>query len=213
MKKIILIAAILFLSTVSFAQTKGNSYVSAIIGAEFGTQKTTLSSGSISESESQPLTTSFSIGAEYGYFISNNLKLGAALYVPFSSTPTSKDDGEWLKNSTIGIGVVPNISYYHRINGNFYYTPEIGVNIEFGKYNQQLASNHSYNSNYNGWGIYLDIISFEFKISEKFALGVNIGSLGYSSVNMKDKKSDYEITVSSFKCNLNEAQVHARFYF
>ena len=48
---------------------------------------------------------------------------------------------------------------------------------------------------------------------EKFALGVNIGSLGYSSVNMEDKKSDYEITVSSFKCNLNEAQVHARFYF
>lgn len=197
----------------SFAQSKGDSYVSATIGLEFGSQKTTTTIGSLSVSESQPLATSFSLGAEYGYFVSNNLRLGFAIQVPYTCTPTTKDNDEWLKTKTVGIGFNPNVSYYFQIKDNFYYTPEIGCYYELGNYKESLTSNTSYDNNYTGWSVYLNLLSFEFKVSKDFAIGVNLGTLQYITSKIKDKDTDTEINVSRFNCAFNKAGAHARFYF
>ena len=213
MKKIILIVTLGVLSTALYAQSKGNSYVSATVGFEFGNQENKVSVGSFSESETQPLASTFVIGTEYGYFIEDNFKLGLGLCLPITSSPVGKDDDEWLKSKTVGFGINPNVAYYARVNDNFYYVPELGVNFEFGDYEQEISLRESYNTDYKGWAVYLSILSFEFKVSKSFALGLNMGTLGYSSLSMKDDETDTTIDISSFKCDFNSADIHARFYF
>lgn len=48
MKKLFLIVSLYFLSTMSFAQSKGDQHISMTLGFELGTQKTELGVGSIS---------------------------------------------------------------------------------------------------------------------------------------------------------------------
>lgn len=213
MKKITFIITGLLFSTITFAQTKGDSYISGTISAEFGTQETEVSNGSLSDSESQPLTTSFDIGVEYGYFVTDNFRLSIGAYVPFTKTPLSKENGEWLNSSTIGFGINPNIAYYVRITDKLYYTPEIGGYYEFGDYEQDLSSSKSYKTDYTGWSAYLSFLSLEYRVYKNFAIGANIGGINYSSVEMNDKDSGTDISISQFKFNLNKAEINVRMYF
>ena len=213
MKKIILIVSWGVLSTALFAQSKGDSYVSATMGFEFGSQENKVSVGSFSESESQPLASTFGIGVEYGYFVDDNFRLGIGLYLPITSTPTGKDDDEWLKSKTVGFGINPNVACYAHVTDNFFYTPELGVNFEFGDYEQEITLRESYNTDYKGWAVYLSLISFEFKVSKSFALGLNMGTFQYASLSIKDDETDTTIDVSTLKCDFNNVEIHARFYF
>ena len=90
MKKVLFIALCL-LSTVSFAQSKGDSYTSLKFGFEFGQQKTKIAQG---VSESQPTASSLSVAVEYGYFVANNFSIGLALICPYTSTPSAKSNNE-----------------------------------------------------------------------------------------------------------------------
>ena len=212
MKKLLFIALCL-LSTVSFAQSKGDHYFSGTLGFEFGTQKTKLAVGSISESASSPLAASFSIGAEYGHFVCKNFKLGIGLYLPYSYNPLQKHNDEWLKSTTFGVGVNPNISYYVRINDYLYYTPELGGLFEYGNYSEDLSDDSTYKTNCIGWGVYLSLLSFEVKVSDDYALGFSMGALEYSAARIKNKEIDTKLTTSVFKCNFSKASIHFRAYF
>lgn len=213
MKKFFLIVSLCFFSTVSFAQSKGDQFFSATLGFEFGTQKTKLAVGSISESASNPLAASFSIGAEYSYFVCKNFKLGIGLYLPYSYTPLQKQNDEWLKSTTFGVGINPNISYYARINDYLYYTPELGAAFEYGNYSEDLSYYSSYNTRCIGWGAYLNLLSFEVKASDDYALGFSMGALEYSAARIKNKDTDTKLTTSVFRCNFNKASIHFRVYF
>lgn len=213
MKKFFLIVSLCFLSTVSFAQSKGDQYLSGTLGFEFGTQKTELAVGSISESTSTPLAALFSIGAEYSRFVCKNFKLGIGLYLPYSYNPLQKHNDEWLKSTTFGVGVNPNISYYVRINDYLYYTPELGGLFEYGKYSEDLSDDSTYKTNCIGWGVYLSLLSFEVKVSDDYALGFSMGALEYSAARIKNKEFDTKLTTSVFKCNFSKASIHFRAYF
>lgn len=213
MKNSIFTFLFVLITTTSFAQKSGEMYISGNIGAEFGKQKVTLSNGSYSISEDQPLASSFSIGVEYGCFATDNFRLSIAAQIPYSSTPTSKDNNEWLNNSTIGFAINPNIAYYVRISERFYYTPELGAFFEFGNYKQELSSNESYTTQYSGWGTYLTLIAFEFRVNEKIAIGTSIGNISYASVVMKEKDTKTDMTANQFKFSLNDVGVNVRFYF
>ena len=212
MKKVLFIALCL-LSTVSFAQSKGDQHFSMTLGFEFGTQKTELGVGSISESTSSPLATSFSVGMEHSYFVCKNLKLGIGIYLPYSHTPLQKQNDEWLKSKTFGVGFNPNISYYARINDYLYYTPELGGVYEFGAYYEDLSSDNTYKTDCIGWGVYLNLLSFEAKISDDYALGFSMGALEYSAARIKNKDTNTKLTTSVFRCNFNKASIHFRVYF
>ena len=210
MNKLYLIIPIMLFSMTSFAQTKGDMYISGYISAECSMQQTTLPDGSHSTSAYHPLNSSFGLGIEYGYFVINNFRLSLALSMPFSSVPTSEENGKWLKNSTIGFGINPNISYYLILADRFYYTPEAGVAFEFGSYYEKLSSSTSYKSGYWGWQVYLTLISFEFRISEILAIGASMESLRHSSTRYE---SDPYPAFSQFNFNLNNADIYIRFYF
>lgn len=213
MKKLLTLSAMLFMSIAMFAQNRGDMYIAGSIGASFGNQKSDYFDGAYTTTSNQPLTTSFNLQAEFGYFVADNLRLALALGVPFSSSPSSKSGDTWLKTNTIGLQINPNIAYYVIITDRLYYTPEIGGSFEFGSYKEDMTTSSSYNANYTGWDVYAHLLALEFRVSQKFAIGVGIGSISYGYAKIKDKSSTRYAGNGQFRFALNDAGVHARFYF
>ena len=214
MKRIILLS-ILLCGTLSLsAQNKGDKYLAGSFGLSFGNQEQELSNGAVSTTTSQPLSTSFNLMGELGYFIADNLRVGLALGVPFNSSPSNQtDDGTWLKTNTLGFQINPSIAYYVKMAENLYYTPEIGGSYEIGSYKEQLTKNNTYNADYSGWDLYFHFLAMEYRVNEKFALGVGIGTLGYVNAKVTDKDTDAFLGTSQLVFDFNSASVSARYYF
>ena len=215
MKKLILLSLAIMLSVISYAQLKGEKYVSGTAAFSAGTTKVIVSDGMNSTESTTPSNTTFQVGGEFGYFIADNVRLGVALSIPVTSTPTSEDEnGRWLRTTTFGLSLNPNIAYYMKITDRIFYTPEIGLTYEFGLYNQKLSSADRYRDGYSGWSIYLSYASFEFRATEKLAVGLNVGAMQYIPLLMiKDRETDSYIATSDFKFNLNSAAISVKMYF
>ncbi len=213
MKRILVISALLLGSIAMSAQSRGEKYIAGSIGASFGSQNSEFYDGSYTTTANQPLSTTLSIQAEFGYFVADNLRLALAIGVPFTSSPTSQSGSTWLKTNTLGFQINPNIAYYVKLADRLYYTPEIGGAIEFGTYKEEMTASSSYNASTFGWDIYANLLAFEFRVSPKFALGVGVGSISYVKAKINDKSSSAYISNGQFHFNLNDAAVHARLYF
>ena len=214
MKRIILLSILLCGTFALSAQNKGDKYLSGSFGLSFGNQEQEISNGAVSTTASQPLSTTFNVIGEVGYFIADNLRVGLALGVPFNSSPSNQtDDGDWLSTKTLGFQINPSIAYYAKMAENLYYTPEIGGSYEIGSYKEQLTKNNTYNADYTGWNLYFHFLAMEYRVNEKFALGVGIGTLGYVSAKVKDPDSDAFLGTSQFVFNFNSTSVSVRYYF
>lgn len=214
MKRILLIAALLCGTLSLFAQNKGDKYFAFSLGAGFGDQKQELSNGALSTTASQPLTTSLSLQGEIGYFIADLFRVGLALGVPFTSTPsTEADNGDWLMTKTVGLQINPSIAYYVPLADNLYYTPEVGGAYEIGSYKEELTTTNTYNADYTGWDLYLHFLALEYRVNEKLALGVGVGALSYVKATVTDKDTDASLSTSQFQFLLNSGSVNVRFYF
>ena len=213
MKKLLIALAALFTCVALSAQTKGEKYIAVSAGASFGSETVTAHSASYTNTEKNPLASNLSAMGEFGYFVADNVRLALAVGVPFTSSPKSKtEDNIWLLNNTIGIQINPNIAYYVKLANNFYYTPEIGFSYEFGSYKEEMTGSVSMNLKYNGWDVYANILSLEFRVSKKLAIGANVGNISYASLKITEKGSADYIKYGQFKFNLNSASVHIRFY-
>lgn len=213
MKRIFLVAVVALFSAAVSAQNKGEMYVAGSISASFGSQNSELYTGGISTTSNQPLGTSLNLQGEFAYFVANNLRLSLALGVPFSSSPTNKDGNTWLYTKTVGFQINPNIAYYVRLADRFYYTPELGFSYEIGSYKEDQAANVSYNADLSGWDVYAHILAFEFRATQRFALGVMVGSLSYANAIIKDRSSDAYLGNGQFMFNFNSGGIAARIYF
>ena len=212
MKKILLAAAALFVCVALSAQSKGEKYIAVSVGASFGSENVESYDGAYTTNTSSPLTTSFNVMGEFGYFIADNLRLALALGVPYSSTPTTKSGNTWLRRNTIGFQINPNIAYYVRLADNFYYTPEVGFSYQFGGYKEDMTTSTSMNLNYSGWDVYANILALEFRVSEKLAIGAGVGAVSYSTVKYTEKGAAEYIKDGQFRFDLNSASVHVRLY-
>lgn len=214
MKKYLLSLAALCCSVAMFAQEKGEMYISGTLDFSVGTQTSILTSGSISESVQNPLTTSFAVGTEYAYFAAKNLRIALALSYGMSSEPTEKVDNKWYKTNTNLFQINPNIAYYVKLADRFYYTPEIGVSFGFGNIKQPITTTSTYTSPYSSWDVYANLIAFEFRVSQHFAMGCGYGSISYLSAKITDtdNKSN-NIKNNTFKLDLGTAGLYARYYF
>lgn len=208
MNRLILTALVMFVGMTLSAQQKGDLYLSGLMSASAGKQIYQLDDEEEFGLDSQPTQASFGIGTELGLFVKDNVRLGFAFSMPFSSTPYDYEDGEWLKIKTIGFGFNPNISYYVKLTNNLYYTPEFGVSMEAGTIKEPLSSAEKHIDGYFGWHVYLSFLAFEFKVSDSFSLGAGVGSFGYASL----KELQCDITTSQFSFSLNSASLSARFY-
>lgn len=214
MKKLIICLATICCSILVTAQEKGEMYVGGYLGLNLGSQKTTVSSGSFSESENMPLSSLFSINAEYGYFIAKNFRLSLAVGYSITGEPNDQFNGKWFKTETNLFSVNPNISYYVKLADKFYYTPEIGVTCGWGTIKTPLSSSSTYNTPCTSLDIYANLTAFEYRVSQHFSLGCTYGYVGYGSLKGTDQEEKSEtIRVDIFNFKLGTAGICARYYF
>ena len=212
MKRIIIAAATLFACIALSAQSKGEMYIAASLGASFGSENVESYDGSYTTNTSNPLSTSFNVMGEFGYFIADNVRLALALGVPYSTSPTTQSGSTWLQRSAVGLQINPNIAYYVKLADNFFYIPEVGFSYESGTLKDDITTSTSLNLNYNGWDVYVNILALEFRVCPKLAIGVGFGSVSYSSVKYTEKGAVEYIKDGQLRFNLNDASVHVRFY-
>jgi hypothetical protein len=213
MKKLLFFAVSMFAAVASFAQDKGDLYVSGSIALDLGTQTTTLSSGGSSISASQPLSTELDFAVECGYFVADNLKVGLACCVPFLSSPTSQLDGTWLSQDTAAFTLNPNVAYYLRLADNLYYTPEVGFAFNFGSVKDHLPKTDTSSTPFWGWDVYANLLALELRVTDKIAIGAVVGSLLYGSAITSSDDLKVQTSVNQFKFNLNKTSLHFRYYF
>lgn len=213
MKKTIKIIIVLLLCSISsYAQQKGDMYFGISANASFGSMNYSAYDGGYYQETQKPEGTSLGIQIEGSCFITDNFRLSLAIGIPFVSSPTKSNDNEWEKVKTIGIQINPNVAGYFKLADRFYYTPELGTYIELGTFafNSQFLT--PYETNYTGWGIYLHFFALEFRITEKIALGANIGSISYTSANSKDRDPMNTLQYKNTHFSLNDSSISLRFY-
>ena len=189
MKKIISLVALTILSFAAVAQTKGDKYVGIGLGCSL--QKS--DNAGIVKSSIQ-----FAGQSELAFFPSDNFRLAVAFGANYLS-------GIESSQVSLGFYLNPALSYYFKVANGIYYTPELGAIFEKGS----IKTNSYYPGDvypYNGFGAYLDILSFEVRINNEVAIGMNMGVLSVSSI----KVSNSSPTQLSLK--LNSGSLVLRYY-
>ena len=212
MKRFLVVAVAVFVCVALSAQSKGDKYIALSASASFGSQNAEAYDGNYTSSQDSPLTTTACGQAEFGYFVSNNVRLALCLGVPYTSSPSQLSGSTWLKTKTVGFDINPNIAFYVPLADRLYYTPEIGFSYESGSYQEDVSASITYKADYSGFDIYASILALEFRATDKLAIGVGIGSIARVTAKIKDPETSNYLKTNQFKCDLNSASVHLRFY-
>ena len=213
MKKLPLLIGLIALSIGAFAQSKGDMYVVTSIDASLGK----MSSYEIYNNQPihfsrQPMNTEVGLEIGFGYFVTNGfrLELGVSGYI--DKSPREQVSTDWLNNFSRGILLNPNISYYFKLADRFYYTPEVGVSFDFGKYTYEESIYQWLSYPYRGFSLYANLLAFQFKVTPRFSLGVVAGDLQYGHLKYFD--ADEPCFVSeALRFRWNSGSIGAYFYF
>lgn len=175
MKKIcICLLAILSTSVLcASAQTKGEMFVGGNLG---------ISTTSIIVDGESSTGLNFNIAPEFGYFVADNLKIGASISYGI----------EFADYANHSLTILPNIAYYVKVCDKFYYTP--GVELGF-------AAAFSDGLSMPGFGLGLNLGSFELRPTEKFGISMNLLSLSYVVLTYNNK--DYGVRFNRNAVNFN----------
>lgn len=213
MKRIAISFALCLAGICAAAQHQGDKYIGIGVAVDIQNMKSKDSSP-YAKTYTEPATTTFAFQGEIGYFFADYFKLALGVGLPYLSTPTAKTaDGKWLHNKTIGVQFNPSISRYARITDDFYYAPEIGGALEFGKVRQDQPSGEKESRGYYGWTLYFQFLSFEYRINSTVALGIGVGSLSHSYARVKEKEGDSFSQTSQTGFKFNDGSLALRFYF
>lgn len=215
MKKIAFIIGLVFLSAIGFSQNKGEKYIVTNANVSFGSLSSEVTDGHQSVVSKKPLNTNLGIGAGFGYFVANNFRLELCLSGYSSSNPTEKTGEVWLKDKYMGFGVNPNLSYFIKLADGFFYTPEIGMNLGWGKNTYEQSTSQSTKYNYMDYAFYANVLSFQYRINQSFALGIVVGDVSYRirKYNINADIDNGHYNVNQFIFNLNSGGIYAHFYF
>lgn len=215
MKKLFLFISFVALSTIGFAQNKGEKYFVTSANVSFGNLSSEVTDGYQSVVSKKPLSTNFGLGVGFGYFVAKNFRLELCLSGYIDSNPIEKSGEVWLKDKYKGFGVNPNLSYFVRLAEGFYYTPEVGVNFGWGKNTYEQSTSQSTNYNYNAFDFYANLLAFQYRVNRVFALGIVVGDVSYRirNYNVNANVADGHYKVNQFMINLNSGSVFANFYF
>ena len=213
MKRAVISFALCLSGICALAQEKGDVYFGIGLGVELGDMKSK-DSGTYAKTNKEPLTTTLIFQGEIGYFFADYFKLALGVGLPYVSIPTVKTaESKWLRTKTVGVQVNPSISKYVKITDGFYYTPEFGGALEFGKVRQDLSSSEKESRGYYGWTLYFQFLSLEYRVNRNIALGFGLGSVSHSYVRVKEKEGDSFSQTSQTGFKFNDGSLALRFYF
>ena len=210
MKKIFLLVCIVVLSMSVYAQKKGDKYIAPSLAVSFGKQYATYTTSYEVYHASKPYDISLTPSCEFGFFPANNFRIGLFFGIPFSAYPSSQDEqdeSKWDFDYTLGIAFNPNMAYYVRITDRLYYTPEIGFKYELWNsfdYIEEIFELELYRS----ISVYVNLFDLEFRVNEKLAIGVGLGSFYYTHV----KELGSHLSNSLWYFSFNHSMVSVRFY-
>ena len=189
MKKLILSFVLAIgMITSGFAQQEGDQTFGFSFGYNTSTSTTMISMGSESAKETTPGNKIFAVSAEYGKFISDNIRVGVGLAYDVTSQEGSED-------STDTLIIAPNLAYYIPIADNLYYTPAVTVGYASANYNSS-DDGLVYSENFSGYVAGISLLAFEYRYSEKIAINLNLGSFEYMSLSY-DLEDDAKITINA----------------
>jgi hypothetical protein len=154
MKKItiLFVAVIAMFATSANAQEKGEMYVGGTLG---------FSIASVGANGHMATGGSFNVTPEFGYFVADNLKIGAELTYGISG-------------GTHTMLLMPNVAYYLRIVDKLYYTPQLSLGGGF-------AADSGYSA--GAFAVSLHLASLEFKPVENMGISVGLVDLNYTRVS------------------------------
>lgn len=188
MKKIcICLLAILSTSAIcASAQTKGDMFVGGSLG---------LGTTSVITDGNSSTNLNFSISPEFGYFVTNNLKVGASLSYGI----------DFANYTTHTLSIMPNLAYYVKVCDKFFYTP--GLELGF-------VAAFSDGLSMPGFGLGVNLGSFEFRPTNKFGLSMNLLSLSYVLLTYKDKNYGVSFNSNAVSFNLGiNPSIGVKYYF
>ena len=210
MKKIVIFIVLIILSITVFAQNKGDKYIAPCLSVAYGNQSySSYLFNTTNYSRVRPCDFSLNPGCEFGYFPINDFRLGIAVGLPFSAFPAFSYNDNWEIDYALGVSVKPNIAYYVRLADRLYYTPEIGFRYELWNWFDYIGSILEFeNGLYQTISVYANLFDLEFRVNEKLAIGVGLGSLYYSRAkSLWDHHSN-----SLWNFSFTNSSVSVRFY-
>lgn len=214
MRRFALVIGLFILTTSAFAQNKFEKYVFVSGNASFGNMKIENSDGYHAAVKSeQPFNTYLGIYAGFGLFVAKNFRLELGIGVPYSKELLSKDGDKWLYDKVVGVNIRPNLAYFVKLADRFYYTPTIGGVFVFGKEEIDVSNYQSEKYDYRLTGAYANPLAFQFRVSSKFALGVDVGQVYYRRIKISHQVSGAYAAANQWLFNFNNISVSALFYF
>lgn len=188
MKKICICLLAIFSTGVicASAQNKGDMFAGGSLGIS---TTSTIVNGNSSTS------LDFEIAPEFGYFVIDNLKVGASIAYGIN----------FMDSATHILSIIPNIAYYVKVCDKFYYTP--GLELGF-------VSGFSEDLSMPGFGLAANLGSFEFRPTNKLGISMNLLSLSYVLLTYNNK--DYGVHFNSNGVNFSlgvSPSIGLKYYF
>lgn len=210
MKRIVIsILAVIFAAMSVSAQNKGDMYVSGILNLGLNSSGSTVRASYKSDWKSETETVNgfnFGISPKFGYFVADNFEVNVALRYNYGleSHPESYKDSDGSKSNDKysynrnTFMVAPGISYYFPIiSEKLYYVPSFGLGIGVAGNSAKYNSTTKKGKSSFAFGLFLDFLSFEYKMSAKMALTANIGGLSYTMATRTENENDVKTAVTN----------------
>ena len=205
-----MLLCVFILSMNVMAQNKRDKYLAPSLSVAYGNQSySSYLFNTAYYYREKPVDFSLNPSCEFGYFPINNFRLGIAIGLPFSVFPAFHYDNKWEIDYALGVSVKPNIAYYVRLTDRLYYAPEIGFKYELWNWFDYIGSILEFeNGLYQTISVYINLFDLEFRVNEKLAIGVGLGSLYYSNA-----KAIWDHNTNSlWNFNFTNSSVSVRFY-
>lgn len=227
MKKILTIAAALLIAAAASAQEKGDIFVGGNLGFSTRSGRYIQSIFNKDTKKEDRNTTpyrggiSFTFAPEAGFFVMDNLKLGAALGIGVATTPTTYFNGKGDEVDAIdtdftfslGIGV----NYYLELFPAVYYTPGLWFGGHIGSRSEhQRLGGEVIKYTLSGVSARVDMLAMEFRPTPHLGFSVNAGGFVWDldSVTYDDKDVRSSNTDSGVYFNLlRDVTLGVRYYF
>ena len=210
MKKIVLLIGMVFFSLNIIAQKEGEKYLAPSISASFGRQYAHYTNYLEHYNASKPLDISVTPGFEFGYFSADNWRLAIAVGFPFYASPVREDDYGWDYDFAMEVTVNPSISYYVQLADRLFYTPEVGYRFGIAMESSTFDDIFSFSNSFSYFehSFYANLLGLEYRVTEKFALGIGVGSIYYTRAKGVNQHYSYRMWQFTF----NNSTVSALFY-
>lgn len=212
MKKLVLLVGMVVLSISAFAQNRGDMYVLTSVSGSVGKLTSNIYNGTFINTEEKSMDNYIGLQVAYGAFVAKNFRLEIDFGGFYEKDLREKSGGSWLNDIYKSFNVCPNLSYYVKLADKFYYTPEIGVDVVFGKYSYEKTLSTTWEFPYRGFSIYANLLAFSYRVGPHFALTVNVGELAHTYRSYYDEGTVFYSGGSTY-FRMNNGSIGAQFYF